>query len=349
MASASRQPTPDLIAAILAEAPAFSFFQVVRLLEQHCGGAALGGTRAAAEPIRLRPSPELSFPLASVERVEEVKSPTDQPRYRVTVNFLGLYGTTSPLPNFFTEDVLFYDGEHDSARDLLDLVNHRLLALFYRAWAKYRYHVRWQAGGADEVSAKVFAFCGLADPAVRDRIGVPAVRLLRYAGLLTQNPHSAASLRGILADYFDGVPTAVQQCVLRWVWIDDADQWRLGRRNGALGRTSTIGLRVPDRAGKFRVAFGPMDLATYLTFLPQGSRSTAAAALTRMVARDHLTFDLEARLRHEEIPLPELAPENPPQLGWTSWLGRGKSGDDGAVVFRVRTETTGQVPGGAAS
>jgi type VI secretion system protein ImpH len=334
MAGEARQPAPGVIARILTEGAAFSFFQVVRLLEGFCGGASVGGTNPEAEAIRLRPSPDLVFPLAGVARVDESHDTNGRARYLVTTNFLGLYGTTSPLPTSLTEDILMFDGERDRARDLMDVLNHRLLSLYYRAWAKYRYPVQWKPGGTDEISAKLLALCGLADASVRDALGVPAVRVLRYAGVLTQTPRSAAALRGILADYFEGVPCTVQQCVLRWVPVDAEDRWRIGRQNGQLGESATVGARVADRRGKLRIVFGPTDLPTFLRFLPPGDYYAAAAALARFVLRDNLEFDFEVRLRPEEVPPPVLSRNWAPCLGWTSWLGR-RDGRDGVIVLRV--------------
>src|SRR5438046_10737079 len=106
-----------------------SFFQLVQMLERHYGPAAgLGGPGpAASELIRLRPDPSLAFPSGDVASLEQV---TDSPdRFLITTTFLGLYGTTSPLPRFFSEQILWCqqhaDGE--TRRAFLDLVHSPLL------------------------------------------------------------------------------------------------------------------------------------------------------------------------------------------------------------------------------
>ena len=343
MAAEGRQPTPAVIEALLIGGRAFSFFQAVRLLEQYTGSAPLGGVRTGAERLQLRPSEQLSFPRAGVEAVEALDGdPATQPRrFRITANLLGLYGTTSPLPAFFSEEVLHFEGENDPARAVLDVINHRLLSLLYRAWTKYRHHVRWEPGGADELSTKIFALCGLPYPATRDGLGVPAVRLLRYAGLLSQAPRSAAALRALLRDYFDGAPCRVEQCVLRWVWLEPPDQWLLGRQNGRLGSHATLGARIPDRGGKYRLVFGPLDLETFLAFLPPGPYFREAVALSRLMVKDPLAFDFELLLRWEEIPPFRLTRDVPPRLGWTTWLGH-RTDRDGLVPLRA--EAASQYP-----
>ena len=60
---------------------------------------------------------------------------------------MGLYGPSSPLPNHYTEDVLWASADEDAARSFLDLFNHRLISLVFRAWEKYRQPFRFAQSG----------------------------------------------------------------------------------------------------------------------------------------------------------------------------------------------------------
>ena len=95
--------------------------------------------------MRFRPLLSFAFPATDVERVERVgDGDGTRPPYRVTVNFLGLYGESSPLPAFLTEELMADDPEDSPRRDFLDLFHHRLVSLFYRCWQKYRHQVQYR-------------------------------------------------------------------------------------------------------------------------------------------------------------------------------------------------------------
>ena len=102
---------------LLAESWRFSFFQLVRLLtDQRPGSVPPGGEGPACrEAVRFRASASMGFPASDVASVEERPDPAGEgaSRFLLTVNFFGLYGPASPMPNHFTEEILWAgaDGE----------------------------------------------------------------------------------------------------------------------------------------------------------------------------------------------------------------------------------------------
>jgi type VI secretion system protein ImpH len=320
--------------ALLEKPHAFSFFQAVQLLQRYSGGAPVGGPGPATdEALRIRPAVSLSFPSADLIAIEVEKAVGQiRPRYRITTSFLGLYSSDSPLPTFYTEDLLWKETDQQAVRDFLDIFHHRALSLLYRAWEKYRYTTQFRHNGADEFSRRVFSLVGLGTPSLVDSTGFPAVRLLRYAGTVTQKPHSAAALSGVLRDSFALSSIGVVQCRERWVRIDPAQQNRLGTGNCTLGLDLTAGERVRDRSGKFRIEVGPVGLQDYLRFLPVEKDHAAMVNLVRFLTTDRLDFDIEVKLHPEEAPPLCLSSTSPLRLGWTTWLPRPRG--DTSVVYR---------------
>ena len=114
---------------LLKQGHGFSFFQALRLLRR-CGGAgeeSPGDREGADRSLRIRPDLSLGFPASDVARIEE--TPGGPAGYRVTVSFLGLYGASSPLPTFYTEDLIDEMlADSTTTRDFLDIFHHQLIS-----------------------------------------------------------------------------------------------------------------------------------------------------------------------------------------------------------------------------
>jgi type VI secretion system protein ImpH len=116
----------------------FAFVQAVRLLEEMLPERTppAEGTDPGREVVRFRSRVRLDFPAGDVE---EVAPPAGAGPATMTVNVLGLAGALGPLPPHVTELLLERAAHKDGGlRDFLDLFNHRLVSIFYRARKKYR-------------------------------------------------------------------------------------------------------------------------------------------------------------------------------------------------------------------
>jgi len=341
MATNDRQADYPIRDRLLEEGYAFGFFQAVRLLEGLQGGHAAPGEGGPPweEGIRFRPSASLGFPAADVQRIEQTELPgLPNDIYLMTVNFMGLYGVNAPTPTYFTEMICASDSDEDSLRCFLDIFNHRLISLFYRAWKKYRYHITFLSGAKDPISGYLLSLCGLGTKRLRQAADLPSICLLRYAGLLSQQPRSVTGLRGLLADYFDGVPVDVQQFALRWIKISESHQNRLGVAGSpsVLGVDLSLGERTRDRSGKFRVTLGPLSSEQFESFLPGGRQFEVLSHFVFLYAPDRMEFDIELVIKGEEIPHLWLAATGTARLGYTTWL-MSEQRENAAIVLDTET------------
>ncbi len=326
MADEDRKSHRSLAKIIAPKANLFSFFQLVRLLELCSKGAARVGCSgpASAEVLRFRPDTSLAFPASDVASLELIRSTeTGTERYRITTTFLGLYGASSPLPSFYSEEVLWTDDDQNRIRDFLDLFHHRLLSLFYRCWSKYRHYIQFEHGENDPLTPSLFSLIGLGSGRLNEETGFPEpLRLLHFAGLITQHPHSASALEGILNEYFDGLPVEIEQCTGRWVPIASEQLASLGEKSCRLGMDCSIGQRVFARTGSFRIRIGPISYQQLLGFLPDQQNHRTLRSLIDFFNTDHLEFDTAFSVL--QPPLLQLLSKGPEtsaaRLGWTSWL-----------------------------
>lgn len=324
----------------------FDFFQAVWLLERYGGGDVPVGDRGPVgrESFRFRPDVSLGFPATDVRRITRCTDlASDTFYYQAEVTFMGLYGVSTPLPLHYATDILrsveqsgssaAEAAEPDSqeaaaqgpgptpVRDFLDIFHHRLVSLFYRSWLKYRYDRSFGMPDRDVITDYLLWLIGYSRDYNEATVGVPPIRLLRYAGILTQRPRSAVMLEGMLLDYWEDLAVEVRQCGGRWVPISPADRNCTGVTNSTLGRDLTVGEQVYDLSGAFNVTLGPMNWTTYLSFLPDKNRFAETRALVNHYCADPLTFTFELRLHAGEIPETRLSSDGDAgRLGFTSWV-----------------------------
>src|SRR6185436_12521769 len=193
----------------------FQFFQAVRLLERlHAERKPIGRHEDPRDEIvRCRMRQSLTFPASEIHEIE----PSDEGMDTMWVNFMGLTGVSGPLPQHLSSLLaeMSHRDETAALREFLDLFNHRLISLFYRAWEKYHFPIAYERDEGDTFSQYLYCLIGLGTPGLQGRLNIDDQILLYYAGLLSQRPRSAVALEGILEDYF-GVSVQVVQFQGQW-------------------------------------------------------------------------------------------------------------------------------------
>jgi len=356
----------------------FEFFQAVRLLlrlsplRRNVGG----DYPAEQEVARFRAHQTLGFPASSIQ--ELVAADEQQPAI-VTVNFMGMTGPQGALPEYYTQLVIDrmngldrhgnvrLEGKDHTLREFLDMFNHRLVSLFFKAWLKYRLVDQYERaatleraaveeGGPrlrafvieqrpriDAVSQMPLDLAGFGQPALRydtwqrrqlvPRTEIADNTLRFFAGLFAQMRRSALSLQAMLVEYF-GVPVNIDQLRSRWLRLDLEDQTSLQLGgNHQLGVTAIAGQRVLDAEGMFGIQLGPLSYEQFCQFLPHGGAHRKLGHLVRLFVGPQFDFELQLQLWAREVPLCRLGGDQaPPMLGWTTWS---RSGDLPSDVVSV--------------
>jgi type VI secretion system protein ImpH len=346
---------------LYAQGHAYDFFQAVALLERLAPRRKPVGRDgpAAMEIARFRSLMSLSFPASAVY---DITRPAERDRPpEMTVAFLGLFGPSGILPAHYTDLLMRLEREakgqaRRALRDWLDLFNHRLIALFQRAWEKYRFYMPFARGeynrpetfpspGQDVFTRALFSCVGMGTPALRSRlrvsvpesidgaekplVGIDDLGLLHFAGLLAQRPRSALGLQALLNDYFQ-LPVHVVQFQGQWLRLDAGQQTRMGRADGnnVLGLNAVAGERVWDVQGKIRIRVGPISYNQFVSLLPDRTPIAKRKGffllshLTRLYIGAELDFEVQLLPRAFDMPPCQLAEGIGlgPRLGWNTWL-----------------------------
>ncbi|TIQ00409.1 MAG: type VI secretion system baseplate subunit TssG [Mesorhizobium sp.] len=354
MADDARQSLPDLGKFDPGQAEAlddtFDFFELLRRLERRGGLFGYSG-HADREPARLGQHVRLSFSARDVVEFREAKDETpakdgapgkDRMPARVTVANLGLMGPEGPMPLHLTRWVLdrlsqrWFTGTDARQTvdttfvDFVNILQHRMIALYYRAWADAHPAVQVERAVGGRVRAMLEAMAGTGLPGTQNP-DLGAVKLRQAASLASQ-VDGPERLTLFLAEAFK-VPVAIKEFVATWMTIPAALQTRLARAYAGLGRGATIGPRVFSRQSRIELRVGPIGYEEFKTFLPGGQRLKMFKQAVRDMVGESLDVDLRIVLAREAVPPPLIGAV---QLGRTTWLARPAERGD-ADDMRLRT------------
>jgi len=297
----------DLIERLKKESHDFSFFKAVLLLEEYFSRQHGVANPIDAGRIRFKPDPSISFPPNDVTAIDE-----NDGIVSFTLAFMGLVGVTSPLPVYFSEYLSTHPETAPALYNFLAIFNHRMYALFYRAWKKYSFLFNVATDGSDTFTRKIAQLAGVESGNSRK------ARLLAYCGVLSSSTRSAKGLKTVLADYFGTVPVEVREFAPRWAQLRNVKP--LGAAT-PLGEATILGTSYFDRAGKFKVVVGPLSRTRYEQFLPGSTNIADMKDVIAAYLTDPLEYDIEVQLQSIEL-IPVILGADETRLGETSSLGR---------------------------
>ena len=321
MGSEKRQPNSPIEERLFKEFHSFSFFKAVDLLEKLSPDKKLLGQTPdpRQEAVRFSVKPGLAFPPSEIGGIfpGDEGSPA-----RMEVAFMGLIGPSGVLPHWYTELAIARRREKDfTLAAFLDIFHHRLISLFYLAWKKHQFPATYLPGAHDKLSGYLLSLTGLGTRGLRGRIGLPEESLSFYSGLLSRQIPSAVAIESAVA-YYSGTPISVEQFIERTIPLGPDDQTSLGAANAKLGMDAVCGSFVRECQTKFRVHIGPVDLTTFLRFLPAGDLLAPIFSLVRYMVGIEYEFDVRLYLKREDVPPCVLGARSPvaPLLGWATWI-----------------------------
>ncbi len=373
MAADDGQPARTLAQQLYAQPHAFEFAQAVRLLELLRPDATPLGTGLDPRREALMLSGTLSpaFPASAIGPLRERAprslaldddfrelhansdadfhaaphaTPQSDHLPQLQVNAFALGGPNGPLPGAWQEWIQDRLRRKDtSALAFLDLFQHRLLALLYRAQRKYRSadpYPLYSRRAADPVLRAITGLAwhrddetppGEAQSADNDRDSgnhcdrdIILRAVLARAGMFANQRRSLAGFDAMLRHHF-GIDARSTPFVGGWRTLPAASRTTVGHagRNRTLGAGAIVGTRVWDEHRGIRVTIGPLARAQYEAFLPGGDSHGAFQALADAWFGTELYVHIELRLAAAQLAPARLSRAAPPRLGWTAWAGAG--------------------------
>ncbi|MGJ8640760.1 MAG: type VI secretion system baseplate subunit TssG [Opitutaceae bacterium] len=312
--------------AVCTNSQQFDFYRLLELLEAREGMPL--GTSSSAKRERFRLQQEVSLNFAP-SAVASTSYKSDADRISVVLRNLGLFGPNGPLPLVVTEEIArrVRSKRDQTLVSFVNLFQHRLFTLFYRAWAISQPCVDYSWGEEGKHQRHQGALVGAYDKTSSHRGRLKPKALLYHAGTFGGYTPNRSSLKAFLEDYFE-VPVRIFEFVGNWLEMPEQEFACLGvrERTTTLGKNCVVGQRIWNAHLKFRVHIGPVGHADFLRFLPNNDCLHALKDSIRKYLGDHYDCELSMTLKNEEVPSLCLGKES--FLGWNTWVGKRPSAKD---------------------
>ena len=285
--------------------------------------------KAAGASLRIQPELNLEYPQADIVDVA-YDDASDQ--YRITTSFFGLYGVSSPLPGFYTEELLDDEWEEsDSRKAFLDVIHNHIYPLLYQAWLKYKFAHNVVEFKGPKYLEIIFSLLGLSE-AFRNESD-PYGYLLKYSGLLSQRCKSLVGLKTLLKDFLGEVGLDIKPCISRRVSIARQQRSMLGLQNTRLGVDTCIGKEIVDRSGKFEIEIGPLDAEGFSRMHQELKTIDGIKSFLKIYLVQPLDYSVSLLLEPGAIKPGSLGDQESSILGSNCWLSSGQNKQAERIVL----------------
>lgn len=337
MADESRHTPPD-VGSQFDDIEDMNFFRMLALLERD--GQRFGRSGGSdREPARLGQSARLGFATSDIAGFTH--APHEGGKPKVAVNVLGLLGPEGPMPLHMTRWIMermsnrWFAGDSATALadtsflDMVNMLQHRMLAFYWRAWADARPEIHLAHDDGGRVTAMLRSFAGLGLPGTLTGDTRLDGAKLRHATSLFQQTHGLERLTSFVSTVL-GMPVRLHEFVGIWMDIPEHLQSRLGGNFASLGTEVVLGARCFDRLSRAELRVGPLSLAEFTTFLEDELRWDQMCHAINFASGKEMDYDLRLILRAEDVPPAQIGKC---QLGRTTWLHRTSKKDADDLCF----------------
>ena len=273
------------------------------------------------DKIIFKANPSLTFQkteIANINFVEINKSI----KVEIKLNFLGIFGSSSPMPSHFTEMVLESVDSDMVLQDFLNLFNHHLQRFVFPIWKKHRYYIEYRYDLKDKFSKYILSFLGLySNINIDNNSSLNLRKLIPYIGILSMKHKSAGTLKAVIRYYLSHDDIDIIQCIPS---IYDIPKWQyssLGGANVSLGKDFLIGESIVSRNIKFRVFFKNALNEDLIKYSVLGDKMEELNELISFSLNEPLDHDVCFEIKKENKKKFILNDIEEIYLGINSWIG----------------------------
>ncbi|WP_457745783.1 type VI secretion system baseplate subunit TssG [Sulfurimonas sp.] len=255
-------------------------------------------TQQLYERLIFKSNPSLSFAKSELSKMEMVETHEGK-KIEITLNFLGLFGASSPLPSHYSEMVLDSADGDEILKDFLNLFNHHLQKMAYPIWERQRYYIQYQHDLKDKFSKYILSFLGLYSQTNERSTSLDLNKILPYVGLLSMKQKSAGTLVSILRHYLQHDKVDIVQHIVSTLEIPSWQLNSLGKKNTTLGQDTLLGDKIKAKSAKFQILLKDIAFNGLYEYSLHGKKMLELQDLIDLALNEPLEHELCLEIRKE--------------------------------------------------
>lgn len=269
--------------------------------------------------IRFKSNVSLSFQKSEIDKIEFIEEEKEVIA-EITLNFLGIFGSSSPLPSHYSEMVLNSIDEDFVLHDFLNLFNHHLQRFVYPIWEKHRYYIQYKKDLSDKFSKYILSFLGLHfEKDSNSKLNLQ--KLIPCIGILSMKHKSSGTLKSILRHYLSHDEIDIVQCISAKYKIPSWQQSSLGSSNITLGGDFLIGESIISKNLKFRILLKNVKSDEIIKYSILGEKMTQISDIISFSLNEPLEYEVCLEVKKEEKNPFILNSNEKNYLGINCWIG----------------------------
>lgn len=270
--------------------------------------------------IYFRANPSLAFQKSDLSAAV-LKRNSEGMFIELTLNFLAVFGSSSPLPSHYSEMILQSSDSDNVLRDYLDIYNHHLQKLVYPIWMKYRYYIHYQHDLKDTFSKYMLSLLGLYHEHNTKTSRLNLQKLMPYLGILSMRQKSSGMLLPILKHYLSHEAIEIEQCITHTIAIPSWQHCNLGSANCTLGSDFLAGESIKSKNNKFRIVLKSAQWEDLIAYSVHGTKMDKVNDLIDFMLQEPLIYDVALHVQNDQIIPCELSNPQCGYLGINSVIG----------------------------
>jgi type VI secretion system protein ImpH len=301
---------------LLSNASKYTFIEVYKILCE----LAISSKLDPIQVVRIRPVLGLQRARTQVVSVTKQQDPELPLLYFLDVNLPGLYGNASPLPKFFTEELVQASHkDQNQTRVFLDLIHQRLYQLLFAASTQPLPH--YGENGRKSLYDFMFSMVGFKDDIWLQNFPDPAF-ILCNINIIRHQKGSVIGLKNLMQNIFSKVQVDIQQCVVRQVNIRGRQQLGLNKQANKLSFNAVLGGTTEDIQSKIIVSIAPVAAKEYKKWCLTPKYWSALQNLIRYFVGQALLVDLRIDVITNNSMAFTLLANEQFALGRNTWLNQ---------------------------
>ena len=273
------------------------------------------------EKILFKTNPSLSFPKSDIQDIIFQRKKNDI-YVDITLNYLGIFGASSPLPAHYSEKVLEDRAGKRILYDILDMLNHPLKKMLYPIWEKQRYYIRYHPNIQDTFSKYLASIFGLREVLAQKEDAFPELdlhKLFAFGSILSMHHQTSSTLQAFLQHYFDYDHITIVENIVTKTSLPEDQRATLGYGNNQLGTSMNIGTFLLSRTLAYRIVFHDVPWEDLPAFGAHGKIQSELKTLLNALLKTPLKHEAVVVIKQNKI-RPCIMGETM-SIGSQSWIG----------------------------